>query len=208
MTYEEATLIEPTGCSVRAVSKCGVTSDDDVLVVGDGPLGVLNAEVSRSAAGASTVMLSGHHDHRIEVARKVGVDHVFNSKKLDVREKVMELTDGRGPDIVIVAVASTEAVQQSLSLARSGGRVCVFGDFRDVPQPNLRLDLKLVLRDHIDLFGSWGCSTKNYRTAFDLVTSRKVTVREMITHRFPLERFGEAVNVFQNKECMKIVLNP
>ena len=207
MTFEEATLIEPTGCSVRAVSKCGVAPGDNVLVVGDGPLGLLNAQVSKSA-GASMVMLSGHHDSRIEVARTVGVDHAFNSNRADIKEEVMGLTDGRGADTVIVAVASTDAVQQSLGLARNGGRMCVFGDFRDVPQPNLNLDLKLVLRDHIDLFGSWGCSTQNYRTAFDLVTSGNVKVSEMITHRFPLDRFGEAFKVFPSKECMKIVLNP
>ena len=207
MTFDEAALIEPAGCSVRAVSKCGVGLGDNVLVIGDGPLGLLNAQVSKSA-GASMVMLSGHHDSRVEVARKVGVDLAFNSMKLDVKEKTMELTDGRGADVVIVAVASTDAVEQSLSLVRNGGKVCVFGDFRDVPQPNLNLDLKLILRDHIDLFGSWGCSTKNYRTALDLVTSGKVQVKEMITHRFPLARFGEALKVFLGKECMKIVLNP
>jgi len=207
MTFEEAALIEPTGCSVRAVSKCKVAPGDNVLVVGDGPLGLLNALISKSA-GASTVMLSGHHDSRIEVAKTVGVDHVFNSKNADIKEEVMTLTNGRGADAVMVAVASTDAVHTSLSLVRNGGKVCVFGDFRDVPQRNLNLDLKLVLRDHIDLFGSWGCSTQNYRTAFDLVSSGNVKVREMITHRFPLERFGEAFKVFLSKECMKIVLNP
>ena len=207
LSHEEATLIEPTGCSVRAVSKCVVGQNDSVLVIGDGPMGLLNAQVSR-AAGASVVMLSGHHDRRVELSKRLGIDHSFNSKKVDVKEKLMELTDGRGADIVIVAVASTHAVSQSTGLVRKGGKICVFGDFRDVPQPNLSLDLKLVLRDHIDLVGSWGCSTQNYRVAFSLVTSGKLKVKEMITHRFPLRKFEEALKAFLNKECVKIVLNP
>ncbi len=207
LSYEEATLIEPTGCCVRAVSKCGVEPNDSVLVIGDGPLGLLNAQVSR-AAGASGVMVSGHHDYRIELSKRLGIDHSFNSKEVDIKEKLMELTDGRGADIVIVAVAQTHAVDQSTGLVRKGGKICVFGDFRDVPQPNLNLDLKLVLRDHIDLFGSWGCSTQDYRAAFTLVTSGKVMVKEMITHRFPLKKFNEALRVFHNKECLKTVLNP
>lgn len=207
MTYEEATLIEPTACCVRAVSKCGITLGDNVLVIGDGPLGLLNAQVSKSA-GASTVTLSGHHDSRIRLAKQLGADHVFNSKKVDVKEKVMELTDGRGADFVIVAVASTDAVHQSMDLVRNGGKVCVFGDFRDVPQPNLNLDPKLILRDDISLFGSWGCSTQNYRVAFNLITSGQVNVKEMITHRFPLEKFTDALKAFLSKECLKIVFNP
>ena len=105
----------------------------------------------------------------------------------------MELTEGRGVDVVIVAVASTDAVHQSMNLVRNGGKVCVFGDFRDVPQPSLSLDLKLVLRDDIGLFGSWGCSTHNYRVAFNLITSGQVKVKDMITHRFPLEKFADAL---------------
>jgi len=207
LTYEEATLIEPTACCVRAVSKCGITLDDSVLIVGDGPLGLLNAQVSKNA-GASMVILSGHHDSHIELAKQVGVNHAFNSKRFDVKEKVMKLTEGHGADFVIVAVASTDAVRQSMSLVRNGGKICVFGDFRDVPQPNLSLDLKLILSNDIELFSSWGCSTQNYRVAYNMITSGQVKVGEMITHRFPLEKFMEALKVFLSKECLKIVFNP
>jgi L-iditol 2-dehydrogenase len=207
MAYEEATLIEPTACSVRAVSKCGVALGDNVLILGDGPLGLLNAQVSGNA-GASTVILSGHHDSRIEIAEEVGVDYAFNSKKLDIDEKVRELTGNRGADVIIVAVASTGAVSEAIRLVRKGGKICVFGDFRDMPQPNLDLDLKLVIRDHIDLIGSWGCSPQNYQVAFNLLKSGRVKVEEMVTHRFPLEQFEEALKVFSGKECLKIVLNP
>jgi L-iditol 2-dehydrogenase len=207
ITYEMATMIEPTGCSVRAVSRCGVTLGDRVLVIGDGPLGLLNAQVSK-AAGASTVILSGHHDHRLELARKVGVEYTFNSRKVDLEGEIKGLTEGLGADVAIVAVASTGAVEEAFRLVREGGRVCVFGDFRDIPQPDLSLDLKLILRNDVQLVGSWGCSTENYRVAFNMVRSGLVRVGEMITHRFPMERFGEALETFFSKECMKIVLNP
>lgn len=209
VTYEMATMIEPTGCSVRAILRCGVTFGDRVLVIGDGPLSLLNAQVSK-AAGASTVILVGHHDNRLELARKVGVDYTFNSRKEEVNleGEVKGLTDGLGVDLVVVAVASTEAVEEALQLVREGGKVCIFGDFRDVPQPNLSLDLKLILRDDVQIVGSWGCSTENYRAAFEMVRSRLVRVEEMITHKFPMERFGEALKTFFSKKCMKIVLKP
>ncbi len=207
MTYEEATLIEPTACCVRAVSKCRVSSDDSVLIIGDGPLGLLNAQVSKSM-GASIVILSGHHDPRVEAAKRFGADYAFNSKKTSVKERVMELTEKRGADVVIVAVASTEAVQKSIDLVRDGGRICVFGDFRDVPQPNLSLDLKPIVHNSVSLLGSWGCSTQDYYAAFNLMKTGRIRVREMITHRFTLNRFIEALKVFLSKNCIKIVFNP
>ncbi|NHV98299.1 MAG: alcohol dehydrogenase catalytic domain-containing protein [Thaumarchaeota archaeon] len=206
MTYEEATMIEPTACCVRAVSKCGISVDDSVLIIGDGPMAMLNAQVSKSAG--ALVILSGHHDSRVEPALRLGADYAFNSKKISIREKVLELTGGRGADVVIVAVSSTDAVQQSLKLVREGGKICVFGDFRDVPQPSLSLDLKPVVHNGVKILGSWGCSTKDYHAAFNLLKNRKVRVKEMITHRFPLERFTEALNVFLSKDCLKIVLHP
>lgn len=207
ITYEMATMIEPTGCSVRAVSKCGVTLGDTVLIIGDGPLGLLNAQTSK-AAGASRVILSGHHNRRLELAEKLGIDYVFNSKEVDLEREVKGLTNGMGVDIAIVAVASTNAVEEALRVVREGGKICVFGDFRDVPQPNLNLDLKRILRDDVQLFGSWGCSTENYRVAFNMIRSELIKVNEMITHRFPMERFKEALQTFFSKECMKIILNP
>lgn len=205
-THEEATMIEPTACCVRAISKCGISSGDSVLIIGDGPMAMLNAQVSKTVG--ALVILSGHHDHRVETAVRLGADYAFNSKKTSLREKVLELTGGRGADVVIVAVSSTDAVQQSVKLVREGGKICVFGDFRDVPQPSLSLDLKPVVHGSVSLLGSWGCSTKDYHAAFNLMKTGRVRVREMITHRFPLERFMEALNVFMSKNCLKIILHP
>jgi L-iditol 2-dehydrogenase len=206
MTYEEATMIEPTACCVRAVSRCGVSPGDSVLIIGDGPLGLLNAQVSKSAG--AFVMLSGHHDFRVEAARRLGADYAFNSNRVDLKEKTMWLTEGRGADVAIVAVSSTDTVQQSVKLVRDGGKICVFGDFRDVPQPSLSLDLKPLVHEGVSLLGSWGCSTQDYHAAFNLIKTGRVRVREMITHRFPLYRFMEALNVFLSRNCIKIVLNP
>lgn len=207
MSFEEATMIEPTSCCVNAVTRCGVGLGNSVLVLGDGPLGLLNAQVSE-LAGASTVILSGHSDYRLKMAKALGVDHVLNSKKVNVKQSVADLTEKRGADVVIVAVASTEAVNEALNVVRSGGKICLFGDFRDVPQPKFEFELKTILSNDLRILSSWGATTKNYRTAFDLVASRKVNVKDMITHKFPMSKFDEALKVFSGKECMKIVLSP
>lgn len=207
MTYEEATMTEPTACSLRAAARCVIEPGDTILIIGGGPLGLLNAQVAKFMS-ASQVIISDHHDYRVKIAESLGVDYAFNAKKVNVEEKVRELTDNRGADLVIVAVASTEAVHQSLKTVRSGGRICLFGDFRDVPQPNLNIDPKIILRDNIKIMGSWGCSPQDYHVAFNMIKMGRVKVREMITHVFPMEKFTEALKVIAGKQCLRVVINP
>jgi len=205
MTYEEATMTEATACALRAVSRSRVTLGDTALIIGGGPLGLLNAQVAKFA-GASQVMVSDHHDFRLELAKRLGVDHAFNATKVNVVEKVKELTEQRGADLVIVAVASTEAIHQGAKMVRWGGRVCVFGDFRDVPHSNLEVNPTLMLRDDVTLLGSWGCAPQDYYAAFNLIRAGRVKAKEMVTHTFPIERFTDALRVMAERQCMRIVI--
>ncbi|MEM1581411.1 MAG: alcohol dehydrogenase catalytic domain-containing protein [Candidatus Bathyarchaeia archaeon] len=205
MSFEEATMIEPTACSVRAISKSQVYPGDTVLVIGGGPLGLLNAQVAKTC-GASRVIISDHHDFRIEIAKKVGIDYTFNARMMNVEETVKELTEGRGADLVVVAVASSNAIQQALKMVRWGGRVCIFGDFRDVPQPHLEIDPKIILRDDVSIFGSWGCAPYDYYTAFNLIRTGRVKVKEIVSHVLPLEQFNDALKIISSRECMRVVL--
>jgi len=207
MMYEEATMTEPTACGVRAVTRSEIVLGDIVLVIGGGPLGLLNAQVAKYM-GASQVIVTDHHDFRVEMARKLGVDHAFNAKEMDPKEKVRDLTEDRGVDLVIVAVASTDALHEGIRMVRQGGKVCIFGDFRDVPQPNLEIDPKILLRDDIKLLGSWGCSPQDYRVAFDLIRMGRIRAKEMITHAFPVEQFAEALGVADGKQCLRVVIKP
>ena len=178
---------------------------DTVLVIGGGPLGLLNAQVAK-CAGASKVIVSDHHDYRVEIAKKLGIDYAFNSKDVNVEERVKELTEDRGADLAVVAVASTEAILEGIKTVRWGGRICLFGDFRDVPQPNFEVDPKLLLRDDITLSGSWGCAPNDYYAAFSLIRTGRVNVKEMVTHTFPIERFTDALKVMAEKQCMRVVI--
>lgn len=205
MTYEEGTMIEPTACAYRAITKCGVIPGDTVLVIGDGPLGLMNAQVAR-ALGTTQTIMSGHHDYRLELAKKLGTDHIFNAKTTDIGESIKQLTDDRGADHVIVAVASSEAVKEATQFIRKGGNICVFGDFRDVPQPNLELDPKLILRDDVSLFGSWGCGPDDYHAAYHLIKAGRVNVKDMVTHVYPINEFTKATDTIYQRQCMRVAI--
>jgi len=207
MPLEHGTLIEPTACCLRALGESRILPGETLLVLGDGPMGLVSAQLARYL-GASQILVSGHHDYRLDKARSLGVDQAFNSQREDVQRSVRELTGGLGADLVLVAAASTPAVKEATTLVRPGGRICVLGDFRDVPQPALDLDLKLVLRDHVSLFGSWGCSPRDYVAALKMLESGAVDARNTITHQFSLSEFQEALNTAESKSCLRIVLKP
>jgi L-iditol 2-dehydrogenase len=206
LTYEEATMMEPAACSVRSLSQCGISFGDRLLVIGDGPMGLLLSILAKYF-GASLVIMGGHHDFRVRTAEKLGVNYAYNSHKVNMGDKVKYLTDGRGVDIVIVAVASTTVVQEALKMARRGGKICLFGDFRDVAQPPVKVAPDLMISQDKNLFGSWGCSPRDYQTALNMIKIGRVPARELITHTFPMERFREALDLMEKKgECLRVVI--
>ncbi|NIN70028.1 MAG: zinc-binding dehydrogenase, partial [Anaerolineae bacterium] len=87
-------------------------------------MGLISAQLARNM-GAYQVVVSGHHDYRLDKARSLGAHHIFNSHKQDVKSAVRGLTGGLGADLVLVAAASTPAVKEATTLVRPGGRICV-----------------------------------------------------------------------------------
>jgi L-iditol 2-dehydrogenase len=205
ISFEEGTMIEPTSCSYRAITRSGVTSGDTVVVMGDGPLGILNAQAAK-VLGATQVVVSGHHDYRLGVAQKVGIDYTINSKKEGIEKLVGKLTNNRGTDLVIVAVASSETTQKAMEIIRPGGKVTLIGDFRDVPQPNLVVDPNLLLRDDATLMASWGCAHYDYQAAYELIKAWRINVRDMVTHTFTMDKFRDALDLIASRQCMRVVI--
>jgi len=208
LSYEEATMIEPTACCIRGLSTCDLSAGDSLLIIGDGPMGLLHVQMAKYF-GASQVILSGHHDFRLKTSKRLGADHALNSGKTNAEERVKELTEGRGVDVVVVAVASTAAVHEGIRSAREGGKICLFGDFRDVPQPKMEVNPDLMISHQKTLLGSWGCSPKDYQTAFKMIKTGRIRAKDLITHAFPIEKFTEALELTEKREeCLKVVVKP
>jgi len=208
LSYVEASMTEPTACCVKALKKCNMHPSDTLLVIGDGPMGVLLAVMGRYFA-ASKVILSGHHDFRLEKARELGVDFVVNSKREGLEGRVKELTEGKGADVVIMALASTHMAEEALKLARDGGRVCLFGDFRDVPEPPMQIPPDFIISKDRALFGSWGSAPSDYEIALRMISSGRVPVKQLITHTVPLDNFHEALDLLEKREeSLRVVVLP
>ncbi|HCJ09749.1 MAG TPA: L-threonine 3-dehydrogenase [Clostridiales bacterium] len=199
---ETASIQEPFGNAVDTVF-AGDVPGCSFLVEGCGPIGLMAVALLR-ASGAALVIASDLSDYRLELAGRLGADHLVNVARVDVVSETLRLTDGRGVDAVLEMSGAPAAIRAALKTTRHGGRVTLLG----LPAGAVELDISedLVFKGltvqgvtgrHI--FETW------YRTR-TFLSSGRVDVRPLITHTFPLESYREAFELAASGKCGKIVL--
>ena len=203
LAVELAALSEPIGCCVQALDACRVKEGDSVLIVGDGPMGLMNAAVARSY-GARPIILAGLTAHRLDVARSHYADVVVDLRTEDLRQRVAALTEDRGAAVVIVAVSSAKAVQSGLAALRPGG---VLNAFAGVPQgTTVQLDLCQLHYQQIHLTGSFGLGPSHLAHALALLADGQVDAAPLVTASFPFAETAEAVAYAMNHTGLKAVV--
>ena len=204
VSFEEAAMIKPLACCIKAINKSGMRNGDDVAVVGVGPAGIMHVILSKTF-GAGKVFALDINDFRLDFAKKLGAYLAINTAKQDANKMIKESTDDRGADIAIVATGSTKAFIQSLELVRSGGRVVLFG----VPPKgsNVQLDVNHLFSNEIRLIPSLAASEKETNQALELIATKRINIKPIITHRFSLEKAEDAIKcAYEAKDVMKVVV--
>ncbi len=211
LSIEEAAILDVYAVAVHAVHRVPVCPLDTVVVLGVGAIGLATAQVAK-AAGAGRVIAVGTRDASLAVAREVGCDGTINATQEDVAETVTALTDGVGAEIVYEAVGGrAPTLGQATQVVSPGGRVGIIGSFVE-PQA---LDPRPCLRKEVSLHWVWSYGTwhgiPEFRIALDMMAARRVVAGRLITHRFPLERIGEAFSAADDKRAsgaIKVLLIP
>jgi len=204
VSFEEATLIEPIACCLRALSKCNIQTGDILAVIGAGSTGIIHVALSK-LFGVSRVIVVDFVEYRLDMAKKFGADVVVNAWEENVVEEVKAVTDGRGADIAMVTAPSIDAYSDALKLVRKGGTICVFAS--TMPNQVLQVSPKTLFFSEIKLIPSYSTSHIETRKALELIKTGSIKVKELITHRFPLNQISEAFQMAaKSKECLKIVI--
>jgi threonine dehydrogenase-like Zn-dependent dehydrogenase len=182
---------------------------DTVLIQGPGPLGVYAVAFARSL-GASEIIVIGGSTGRLELCKEFGATVTLNRKETTAeerKEQVMNLTHGRGVDLVIEAVGSKGVVEEGIKLLRTGGTYLSTGyaQAAGVEQVDFYLD---IVRKNVKIQGVWVSDTRHTYQAMHLVLNNKELFSKMITHRFPLEQANEALAVMDSRDALKAVLLP
>jgi len=202
VTFEEGALIEPTACCLRGIRK-HAKAGETVLVVGAGPVGLMHALLLEPME--VKVVISDISRPRLEFAEHVRLGLVLDASRDDVPARLKAETQGRGADLAIVASGSKAAIMQALGSIRKGGRVCLFG----VPPKGsvLGYDISALYNSGQQIVTSYGANDVDTKAALRIIASNQDFAR-LVTHRFPLSKFDEAVAVASGGEAMKVVLTP
>jgi L-iditol 2-dehydrogenase len=197
-------LAEPFACVLRGQKAVHIGSEDVVLILGAGPIGVMHTIAAR-AAGARKVIVSERSTQRRGCAAAAGAARTVHFEEESLPDVVAEETDGRGADVVIVAAGTREAMEGAVVLAAIGGRVNLFAGL-PVDKSAITLDANLIHYKELIVTGTTGCSTNDCRHSMDLITSGKVNLAPMISRRYRLDQISEALSAVRVGKILKVVL--
>ncbi len=204
MSFDEAAMIEPLACCVRAWNKFTYKKGDTCAVFGAGPTGMMHVMLAQ-ANEFSRVFAFDVNDFRLDFARSFGA---FPLKSADSQstQKVLTETGNQGVDVSIVATGALSAVSDAISITRKGGTIVLFG----VPSKGatMNLDMSVVYSKELTLVPSYAASDRDTKQALDLISSGKVAVKRLITHRYSLNDSQKAFeHAHSGQNAMKIVIN-
>jgi L-iditol 2-dehydrogenase len=203
LSMDLAALCEPMGCAIKGIEDSLVKAGDTVLVIGDGPMGLLSMAAAR-AYGASKVIAAGMTPHRLNVAEKHYADIVVNVETDDLSKRVLDATGSIGADVVIAAVSSLEAFNSGIACVRAGG---VINMFAGVPEGSIiNLDLRKLHYKQYYLTGSSGTAPSHMKKALDLMASGKVNLAPIISARFTFEQTFAAVEYVRERIGLKSIV--
>ncbi len=206
VSFEEATFVEPVNTCVKAVVKARVAAGETVVVIGQGPIGLLLMMLARRAGAG--VLTSDPQPARRARSLACGALVSIDPAQGSLAEEVRSRTAGRGADAVLLAVHSPALVSEALAVTRPGGRVLLFA--HNDPQMRIEFPAAEVGVEEKEILGSYSAAVDRQGESARIVFERQLPLAELITHRFPLEEFRQALELAAHPagDSMKVVVTP
>lgn len=206
VTYEEAAMAEPLACVLHGVEEARVKLGDIVAIIGAGPIGLLHLLTVKKIGVKKAIMID-LIDERLNFAQKLGADETINGKRDNVAERIMQLTGGYGADVAIEAIGLPATWEQALKLARKGGTVLEFGGCP--PGTEIKLNAEQLHYGELTVLGTFHTTPLHFRKALDLIASRTIDVRPLVTRKMKLQEIKEAFEILStSKTEIKIEILP
>jgi len=223
MSDEQAALLEPSAVAVHAVLRSLPHPGDHVLIIGAGTIGLLTLQVIRALVPDATVSVMARYPYQIELATRMGAAHILYAQ--DSYQGVERATGAKlftgmfdnkmligGYEVIFDTIGSKETIHNALRWARAGGAVVLIG----LSLHTMRLDLTPIWYQEIDLVGTlghgmetWPIGSHEYRSTFaitaELIESEQLHPEKLITHRFSLSNFREALSTATTKEYSRAI---
>jgi L-iditol 2-dehydrogenase len=205
ITYEQASLIEPLACCLRALQKIRFQKGDDLVIFGAGPAGIMLLTLAK-LAGAGKIFVVDINQFRLDFSRKFNSDTYFlNAQTQDYYKIIKGNTKNRGVDVSIVATSSLTALSNAFEITRKGGSIILFG----VPSKDSQFPLEAskLYSNELSIIPSYAASELETNEALNLLAERKINLDFLITHKYTLEQSPNAFFCAHTaNDCMKIII--
>ncbi len=180
-------LVEPLTVGFHAVSRGRVSASDKVLVMGCGGVG-LGAVAGSSSRGAITICVDVD-DEKLELARAAGGAHTINTRQESLHDRLLELTAGRGPDVVIEAIGTPATFRAAVEEVSFSGRVVYIGYAKEP----VSYETRLFVQKELDILGSRNAQPEDFRAVITLLEGGKFPVDQAVSRVVPLQEAAEAL---------------
>jgi L-iditol 2-dehydrogenase len=202
-TFEQGALVEPVSVAVHAVRRVGDVAGRRVAVLGAGPIGNLVAQTVR--AGGGRVLITDLSEHRLDIARRCGLELVSNPANETLREAADRAFAGEGFDLAFECVGVEATMTAAVSELAKGGTLVVVGVFGDKP----RVDVGLVQDRELQLLGTLMYQRDDYLRAVELIASGAVVTEPLMSRHFGIDEYLEAYRFLDRArdEVMKIFID-
>ena len=204
MSFEEAAMIEPLACCVRAWTKYSYQEGDSVAIFGVGPTGMMHVMLAQSKK-FSKIFCFDVNDFRLGFAKKFNITASINSLDENRKQRILDNTEGKGVDVAIVATSSLKALEDAIDVVRKGGAVMMFG----VPSKDAKIVLNMskIYSKEITLVTSYAASDNDTKEALRLIESSQIDVKQLVTHTYPIEDSQKAFDHARSGDnAMKIII--
>lgn len=183
-------LFEPLACGLHGLHALALTARDSLLIIGDGTMGLLQAELARHI-GAKPIIVSGITPHRLARAQRAA-DAVIDPREKNLAAEVKRLTNGYGADKVVLAVPDARLVEEALHCVARGGMINIFAGLPS--KDTLALSSFRLHYDEVKLTGTFGFGPDDFREAVDLTNRNAIQLDGIVTRTV---RFDDLLDAFR-----------
>ncbi len=207
VSFARATFVEPVNTCLKALEKCAVQADETVLVMGQGPIGLLFTMLLSREPQAGLYATDMLPD-RLAKAEKLGATAAWDPSRVDVASELKRVTEGRGADVVVVAASAPGIVEQAVAATRPGARILLFA--QTSPQETFTLDGAGVCKSERMVFGSYSASVDLQRRSAEIVWQDDFLVEELISHTLPLDELESGIEIARRPQdgSLKVIVRP
>lgn len=203
---EHAAIAEPLSCAVNSCINCNIQQGDTVVVVGAGPMGIMNAYMAQQF-GAAKIILAEINEQRLKQAGSFGFDRLVNPAKEDLTQIVKDETDDLGADVAIVAAPAAQPQQDAPELVRKQGTVCLFASL-PAGKSEITLDSRIIHYGEIKLIGTSDSTPKQVERAVEIISSGNIDADKLASDILKLDEIMQAYELMKSGKALRVVLKP